>query len=137
MSRPRKRRRVGLMPRVTCFKPVGLAEQPPVEQISIDEMEALRLKDVEGLDQDSCASAMGVAQSTFQRILTGARRKLSRALWEGKAIRIEGGHYQLVPRQQRCGNCGHQWHHDQYPAREEHCPQCQGRGRRWRGKSKI
>ncbi|MBF7083741.1 DUF134 domain-containing protein [Desulfallas sp. Bu1-1] len=135
MPRPRKRRRVGFMPRVTYFQPVGLDEQLQEELITVDEIEALRLKDLEGLDQETCAAEMEVAQSTFQRILTAARKKLSRAILEGKAIRIEGGDYRLIPYQLECGDCGYGWMHTAWPVRGggSACPRCGGKGRRWRG----
>jgi predicted DNA-binding protein (UPF0251 family) len=126
------------MPRVTYFKPVGLDEQIREELITVDEIEALRLKDVEGLDQDDCAEHMGVAQSTFQRILTSARKKLSMAILAGKAIRIEGGDYKLVPYQLKCNNCGHDWQKTNWSAADDtlNCPRCgvNGRGKGWRGR---
>ena len=134
MPRPRKRRRVGCLPRVTNFQPVGLGEQVQVEVITFDEIEALRLKDLYGLDQDSCALEMGVAQSTFQRILTTARRKLSRAILEGKAIHIEGGDYKLVPHKVECNDCGFGWINDSRPdpSKQHSCPRCGGKGLRGR-----
>lgn len=109
MPRPRKRRRVGFLPRVTYFQPVGLDEEFREELITVDEIEALRLKDMQGLDQENCAEHMDIAQSTFQRILTSARKKLSTAILEGKAIRIEGGDYKLMPYKLECDDCGHDW----------------------------
>jgi len=57
--------------------------------ISVEEFEALRLKDREGLNQAQCAERMGVPRTTYQRILYAARVKIAEALVEGKAIRIE------------------------------------------------
>jgi len=57
--------------------------------ISVEELEALRLKDLEELDQNECAERMDTSQSTFQRILSSAREKISKALVEGQAIKIE------------------------------------------------
>ncbi len=124
------------MPRVTMFYPVGMRNPVQEELISIDEIEALRLKDIEGLDQDSCAREMEVAQSTFQRILTSARTKLSRAVLEGKAIRIEGGDYKLVPYTVECGTCGYGWTTDADPGDDHNCPRCGGKGRR-RGRRRF
>jgi len=64
--------------------------------VSIDEFEALRLKDLVGWDQERCAVAMGVSQSTLQRTLASARYKISDALVHGKSIRIEGGPVELA-----------------------------------------
>lgn len=62
-----------------------------LEEINLatDELEALRLADFKGLDQVKAARKMKVSQSTFQRILSSARKKVSQGLIEGKAIRIE------------------------------------------------
>lgn len=102
-------RRVGFLPQVTYFKPAGvpLANIQEV-RLSIEEAEAIRLKDIEGLEQDACAQKMNVSRSTFARILLLARQKMADALLNGKAIRIEGGNYELAKRSFRCGN-GHEW----------------------------
>jgi len=97
MPRPPKPRRVRHRPGITYFKPAGVPLRDLEEVVlTVDEVEALRLKDVEGLDQDACARQMGVAQSTLQRILAGARTKLSRAIVQGKAVRIEGGFVEFI-----------------------------------------
>lgn len=90
MPRPRCRRRIGFLPKVTLFKPQGIPARL-LEQVILyrDEAEALRLKDLTGLDQTAAAERMHVSQSTFQRILSSARVKVSDAVITGKAIRIE------------------------------------------------
>lgn len=61
--------------------------------LNIDEFEAIRLKDLEQLDQKQAAKKMNISQPTFQRLITIARKKLADAIINGKAIRIEGGTY--------------------------------------------
>lgn len=103
------------------------------EILTVEEIEALRLSDLEGLDQESCAKQMGISQSTFQRMLAAARFKLVRALVEGMAIRIEGGNYELAGTRLRCLQCGEEWEAETVKTDEEveegHmvCPAC-GRG---------
>jgi len=63
--------------------------------LSIDEFEAVRLKDLEGFDQESCAEKMDISQPTFHRLVVSARRKIADALTHGKTIKIEGGHYRF------------------------------------------
>lgn len=130
MPRPPKRRRVEFVPSITYFKPAGI----PLRQLeevclTIDEVEALRLKDVEGLDQEDAAERMSVAQSTFQRILVNARSKVAQAIVEGKAIRIEGGHYYLTADWLKCPRCHHRWSYSGGrlgPGGVLLCPRCGG-----------
>ena len=102
-------RRVDSLPQVTYFKPAGIPLTHLQEvRLSIEEAEAIRLKDVEGLAQDECAQRMCVSRTTFSRMLLLARQKMADALLSGKAIRIEGGNYEMAIRHFRCGN-GHEW----------------------------
>lgn len=92
MPRPIKCRRVGFLPDVTYFKPAGVPLRMLEEiTLSVDELEALRLKDIEGLEQQDGAARMGVSRATFRRVLVSARRKVAEALVGGKALRVEGG----------------------------------------------
>lgn len=95
-SRPRIHRVVEGEPMHSVFKPAGMP-MAALEEIvlTVEQFEAIRLKDLEGLEQEECAELMHVSRSTFQRILIRAREKVARALVEGKALRIEGGHYRL------------------------------------------
>lgn len=97
--RPLKLRRVHCQPGVTYFKPRGIPMRQLEEVIlTIDENEAIRLKNLEELDQNQCADKMKVSQSTFQRIITSANKKIADALYNGKAIKIEGGNVQFPKR---------------------------------------
>jgi len=89
MARPLKPRRVLFDPDVVYFKPraVPLSLLEEVD-LSMDELEALRLCDLKNLEQTEAAKKMKVSQSTLQRILTSARKKVALALIEGKAIKI-------------------------------------------------
>jgi predicted DNA-binding protein (UPF0251 family) len=90
MVRPRKIRRIGFNPEATYFKPRGIPLQQLDEvELGHDEMEAIRLKNLKKLDQNECAKKMKISQSTLQRILSSAYKKITEALIDGKAIRIE------------------------------------------------
>ncbi len=84
------------MPGFTYYKPAGVPLRFLDEVcLSIEELESVRLKDLEDLDQEHCARRMNISRPTFQRVLGSARKKIAEALLKGKAIRIEGGAYEL------------------------------------------
>lgn len=92
----RRCRRVGQQPSFTSFRPASAGFSEPEETIlSIEEFEAVRLKDLEGLDQSECAAKMDISQPTFHRLVVSARRKIADALTHGKSIRIQGGNYRF------------------------------------------
>ncbi len=97
MPRPFKCRRVAFRPGVTYFKPAGIPLSELEEVIiSVEEAEALRLKELERLEQEQGAEKMNVSRPTFQRVLASARQKIADALLNGKAIRIEGGNFEFT-----------------------------------------
>lgn len=90
--RNKKEKIIRSKPVISSFKPYDFdARLIDAENIdlNIEEWEAIRLKDTEGLNQMQCAEKMGISQSTFQKILTDAHRKTSKALVEGKSLRID------------------------------------------------
>ena len=92
----RRCRRVGQQPAFTSFGPANAGSNTPEEAIlSVDEFEAVRLKDLEGFDQSECAEMMEISQPTFHRLVVSARRKIADALTHGKTIKIEGGNYRF------------------------------------------
>jgi len=92
MPRPWCRRKVGFVPQVTYFKPAGVPMRALEEVIlTLDELEALRLADFEGLYQEQAAEKMNVSRATFARIVESARKKVADAILHGKALRVEGG----------------------------------------------
>ena len=107
MPRPHLPRRImeGLAGRV--FHPLG---SPPGRTarvaVTLDQLEAIRLADVEGLYQDAAAERMGVSRATFGRILGEARRLVGDALVHGKAIEITGGVVDETPLPPRGGGFG-------------------------------
>jgi predicted DNA-binding protein (UPF0251 family) len=109
MARPFKCRRVAFMPGVTYFKPAGIPLGALEEiRLTVEEAEAIRLKDLEGLEQEEGAEKMNISRPTFQRVLASARQKIASALLNGKAIRIEGGNFEMSLLRFRCAN-GHDW----------------------------
>ena len=117
MSRPRKCRRVCHFPAHLSFAPAeGSSEKKPVI-LTVDEYEAIRLIDREGLSQEACGALMGIARTTVQQIYASARKKLSDVLVEGLPLRIEGGDYRLCdghPGACDQGSCFKQKYHQRY-----------------------
>ncbi|MEA4900880.1 DUF134 domain-containing protein [Desulfitobacterium sp.] len=75
-------------------------------QIKVEELEAMRLKDIEGLNQEECAEKMQVSRQTFQNIIDEARKKMVTALIEDRPIYIGGGYYTRNPCKFECLECG-------------------------------
>ncbi len=95
--RPKKERWVECQPGERCFRPLCMA--PDKVQgvcLTIDEFEAVRLYDLEGLEQVEVARRMNIHRSTVSRMLDSAHRKIADALVNIKAIKIEGGCYRIV-----------------------------------------
>jgi hypothetical protein len=98
MPRRRKYRQIGFAPVVTYFKPRGIPLSSLQEvELTLDEIEAIRLVEVEDLDQIHSAQKMTISQSTLQRILAQAHKKIAQALIYGQAIKIKGGEV-IMPR---------------------------------------
>lgn len=116
MSRMCKRRIVCMVPQNREFHPRRKSREKIV--LSVEQVEALRLTDYEGLDQHTAAAKMGISRGTFQRILYLARQKTADGLISGKNILISGGNYTLtecvcsIPVKCRCcrfiHNTGHE-----------------------------
>lgn len=127
MGRPRKDRLVAFNPEISYFKPRGIPMVDLSEVcITVDEREALRLADLDGLSHEESGQCMGVSRATFGRILHNARRIVADALINGRAIRIEGGNYKMIDETRRfsCRSCLQQWEEPLGTGRPDACPQC-------------
>ena len=130
MARPAKPRFVTGEPCVDFFKPRGIPlRELEEERLSVEELEALKLADIEGLYQEDAAERMDVSRPTFQRVLKSARGKVARCLVEGKALGIEGGNYVLAGEGKtlKCLSCDHSWEEpfgSGVRACETVCPKC-------------
>ncbi len=103
MPRPRKCRRVCELPRHTEFR--SCSSEGESVPMAVDEYEAIRLIDLEGLTQEEAAGQMQVGRSTVQSIYNSARYKLALCLVSGRPLIITGGDYEVCPRQRPCGGC--------------------------------
>ncbi len=126
MARPRNCRRVGSIPESTYFKPRGIPLTMLQEVIlTVDECEAIRLADLESLYQEQAAERMKVSRQTFGRIIESAHKKVAEALVKGKALKIEGGEFEMTSmRKFMCSNCQHTWEIPYGTGRPQDCPSC-------------
>jgi len=133
-GRPKQYRWIEKIPKVTHFSPDGEipGEKEPII-LTVDELEAIRLADMEGLYQEHAAEKIKVSRQTFGRIIVAAHRKIAEALVLGKSIRIEGGKI-MAPEQSQgmgagghciCPKCDERIPHQRgIPCQEEKCPKC-------------
>jgi predicted DNA-binding protein (UPF0251 family) len=93
--------------------------------LTVDEFEAIRLADLGGLYQEQAAEKMNVSRQTFGRIIEAAHKKVAEALVKGKALKIEGGEFEMASmRKFRCSDCQHSWELPYGTGRPEGCPSC-------------
>jgi uncharacterized protein len=111
MGRPPKVRTIAGSPQVNVFKPLGVpARLLETVVLGLDELEALRLADLEGLYQEQAAERMGISRPTFGRLVEEARRKVAEALFNGKALVFQGGTIVLQDAAgATCRQCGARW----------------------------
>lgn len=126
MSRRGQHRNIASLPGATNFKPQGIpASKLEVVELQVDEYEAIRLADGEGLYHAEAAHRMGISRQTFGRILESARQKVADTLTHGKLLRIHGGNVKIQSQQRmRCRTCEHDWQLEQVSASELLCPKC-------------
>lgn len=122
MARPIKYRKVDCFPKARLFSPKPICSGEVII-LKVEELEAMRLKDIEGLTQEECADNMQVSRQTFQNIIESARLKVTTALLEGKAINISGGHYTTDNCKFKCLHCG-AGYSIKYEQDISHCPMC-------------
>ena len=133
-GRPQRFRWVENLPEITRFSPSGdLLEKLEQVRLTVDELEAMRLADLQGLYQEQAAKKLRVSRQTFGRIIASAHKKVAEALVTGKAIIIEGG--EIAAREELqpmgaggycvCPRCDARIHHIQgKPCQEEICQKC-------------
>ena len=126
MPRPQCCRKVAQAPTCSVFNPAGTSACSLEEIVlSLDEFEAIRLADLDGLYQEQAAERMNVSRQTLGRILEVARKKVAQFLIEGKSLRIEGGSVEMgTVRTFSCQNCQHRWEAPFSRGCPEGCPSC-------------
>lgn len=127
MARPKRCRRISSTPGSSYFKPRGIPLAELVEVVlSFDEYEALRLADLEGQYQEQAAEKMGISRPTFGRIIDSAHKKVAEALVKGRALKIEGGTFEIASvKMFKCRDCQHAWDLAEEKGELETCPICE------------
>lgn len=91
-GRPKRKRRISFVPEITYFKPAGVPLRKLQEEVlTLDEVEALRLSDIQNLDQETASKKMGIARITYLNVLHSAHKKVATSLIFGKSIQLKGG----------------------------------------------
>ncbi|MDQ7834588.1 MAG: DUF134 domain-containing protein [Humidesulfovibrio sp.] len=129
MPRPKCCRKVSGQPACKLFKPMGVPASSVEEAVlSLDEYEAIRLADYEGLYQEEAAGRMGVSRQTFGRTIEAARGKVALALVLGLVLRIEVPEAEAAQlptvRAFACAACAHSWTEPFGTGRPDACPAC-------------
>lgn len=111
-----------------CFKPAGIPmRKNDVIEMALDELEALRLVDVEDLKHEPAAAKLQVSRPTLTRILASARKKTATAITEGKALIIEGGEVEIQGvRNFTCKECNNKFEEPFGAGKPQGCPKCGG-----------
>ena len=121
MARPIKCRKVEFLPETTQFIPLGKEKTKEIV-LKVEELEAMRLKDIENLTQQECADIMGVSRQTFQNIIDTAR-KGSLALTKGHPSIIKGGNYAFKHCELKCQACNKNYEVE-FVRDKKICPKC-------------
>lgn len=124
MPRKTRCRRVEISPGTTSFVPLNKRMDNMDDMVlTLEELEAMRLKDIEGLTQQECAERMEISRQTFQNIIDSARKKVAVALINGLSITIKGGYFKFPYCEIECRSC-HAIYSVQYPQDRKVCPIC-------------
>lgn len=128
MSRPIRKRRLGFIPHNRYFCPDILCGDGYDEVIiKHEELESIRLTDLERKEQTEAAQLMEISRGTYQRILVSAHKKIADALVNGRGIKVEGGNYVLNNCLAHCENCNFNWEapcNELYSENSGECPKC-------------
>ena len=128
MPRPFRCRRVRCRPDSNYFKPRGIPIDLLEEvNLTMDELEAIRLADLEEKYQEDAAKKMNVSRQTFGNIITSAHKKIADTLVNSKALKIEGGEVKIMERCFICCDCKNEWTSAYGSGRPGECPKCKSR----------
>ncbi|RLG58180.1 MAG: hypothetical protein DRN95_03860 [Candidatus Hydrothermarchaeota archaeon] len=126
MPRKKCKRIVSFVPGTNFFKPAGTPLRTlEIVRMKVEELEAIKLIDYHGYDQEKAAQEMGISRKTLWRDLKSGRKKIAEALIEGKALLIKGGSF-IVMQKFKCNDCGLEWRMPFGNALPKVCIKCGG-----------
>jgi uncharacterized protein len=124
MPRPFKNRKINGLFNADCYKPNGIPLSMLTSiDLSVAELEALRLADLENMYQGAAAEQMGVSRQTFGNIIKDARKKVADAIINGKALKIVSEGLSYSDSIRSCRNCGVIWR--KAIKKQAACPSCE------------
>jgi predicted DNA-binding protein (UPF0251 family) len=128
MPRPFCCRRIGFQPEYNYFKPRGIpADQLEEIDMTLDELEAIRLADLNGMYQEQAAECMNISRPTFGRIIESAHRKIAEALITGKVLKFQKGTVEITEtRKYKCNDCEFEIDVPYETPNLVQCPKCGG-----------
>ena len=126
VARPKCCRTVEFLPTISCFVPMdNYSDNYPSVVLSVDELEAIRLADYDGLSHELAGNRMNISRQTFGRVIETARKKVAESLTNGIALKIEGGNFAIHEiRTFVCMKCEHHWDVSCSKGRPKQCPEC-------------
>ena len=126
MPRPYRCRRIRCSPDSNYFKPRGIPIDALEEiNLTLDELEAVRLADLESMYQEDAAKKMNISRQTFGNIVNSAHKKIADALLNAKALKIEGGVVEMDEKKTfKCYACDNKWDIDYGSGKPKACPKC-------------
>jgi uncharacterized protein len=128
MPRPCKLRRVNCNPTAMNFKPCGVRNQAGEKvSLSLDELEAIRLADYDGLYQEQAAEKMKISRQTFGNIIASAHKKIADFLVNSKQLVVEGGSIEIKKCNFLCNACKHTWSITCQSEKPSECPECKSK----------
>ncbi len=122
MPRPSKPRVIGVKPETCNFKPRGIpSKKLKTVNLALDEFEAIRLADYEGLSHEDASVLMNISRPTFSRLVEKARINIANFLVEGAELVIEGGG-NVEYKERGCSNCKEGLPANRIDRRNHECP---------------
>ena len=127
MHRPCMMRTVQCNPQAMSFVPCGThGNDLNTVSLTLDELEAIRLADYDGLYQEQAAAKMNISRQTFGNIIASAHRKVADFTINSQRLTVGGGAVEIARCTFVCNSCSHKWYIARGSVRPDKCPQCSG-----------